>query len=445
MTKKISSSSSHLLQLDVEITLDCKVLRVNGNNNNNNKHITAIASSLEERIILPRSSSSSSSTTSSSSLQVLENHDSEKKKHKKKKIQFRRMRIGYVPVVDEWKSEVQEKRHGGFVDGIVSTLPTSLPPFYKTVLCIDLFILSFISSTFTFFIPVPFSVFRSRSSFHTHTQPEKKRKRKSNIFPFLITYSQAYTQPLILWLHNNKPFSSTTTIQFSRVHAYDFDEFCIGDPDEWTPWNHIPFSNRYYFLGTLESVQRRGESREELLERVKGLIAEEEHDEKGNGECELQQMGSGIPFLPTYCYNEYSAQDLGMGLAKFPIQGIDVAVTMVNHYEGIRHVAFPRDIRIVVDGGDEMEDIVELLRELIHRRGRQDGASFDSEQLFRSEHRGRWGMIFWVMPQTGPRKLYRFTKGKLHQFLSSALTVRTRDKRLYLEAHIVSVKERGAL
>lgn len=192
-------------------------------------------------------------------------------------------------------------------------------------------------------------------------------------------------------------------------------------------------------------MQRRGESREELLERVKGLIAEEEHDEKGNGECELQQMGSGIPFLPTYCYNEYSAQDLGMGLANFPIQGIDVAVTMVNHYEGIRHVAFPRDIRIVVDGGDEMEDIVELLRELIHRRGRQDGASFDSEQLFRSEHRGRWGMIFWVMPQTGPRKLYRFTEGKLHQFLSSALTVRTRDKRLYLEAHIVSVKERGAL
>lgn len=300
-----------------------------------------------------------------------------------------------------------------------------------------------LSSTFTFFIPVPFSVFRSRSSFHT--QPEKK-KRKSDIFPFLITYSQAYTQPLLLWLHNNNPFSpSTTTIQFSRVHAYDFDEFCIGDPDEWTPWNHIPFSNRYYFLGTLESVQRRGESREELLERVKGLIAEEEHDEKGNGECELQQMGSGIPFLPTYCYNEYSAQDLGMGLANFPTQGIDVAVTMVNHYEGIRHVAFPRDIRIVVDGGDEMEDIVELLRELIHRRGRQDGASFDSEQLFRSEHRGRWGMIFWVMPQTGPRKLYRFTEGKLHQFLSSALTVRTRDKRLYLEAHIVSVKVRGAL
>lgn len=192
-------------------------------------------------------------------------------------------------------------------------------------------------------------------------------------------------------------------------------------------------------------MQRRGESREELLERVKGLIAEEKHDENGNGECELQQMGSGIPFLPTYCYNEYSAQDLGMGLADFPIQGIDVAVTMVNHYEGIRHVAFPRDIRIVVDGGDEMEDIVELLRELIHRRGRQDGASFDSEQLFRSEHRGRWGMIFWVMPQTGPRKLYRFTEGKLHQFLSSALTVRTRDKRLYLEAHIVSVKERRAL
>lgn len=294
------------------------------------------------------------------------------------------------------------------------------------------------------YIFYPGSVFRF-SFFSFHTQPEKKRKRKSNIFLFLVTCSQAYTQPLLLWLHNNNPFSSTTTIQFSRVHAYDFDEFCIGDPDEWTPWNHIPFSNRYYFLGTLESVQRKGESREELLERVKGLIAEEEHDENGNGECELQQMGSGIPFLPTYCYNEYSAQDLGMGLADFPIQGIDVAVTMVNHYEGIRHVAFPRDIRIVVDGGDEMEDIVELLRELIDRRGRQDGASFDSEQLFRSEHRGRWGMIFWVMPQTGPRKLYRFTEGKLHQFLSSALTVRTRDKRLYLEAHIVSVKERGAL
>lgn len=169
MKKKTSSSFSRSLQLDVEITLDCKVLRVN--NNNNNKHITAIASSLEERIILPRSSSSSSS-----SLQVLENHDSEEKKQKKKKSQFRRMRIGYVPVVDEWKSEVQEKRHGGFVDGIVSTLPTSLPPFYKTVLCIDLFILSIISSTCTFFIPVPFSFF----SFHT--QPEKKRKRKSNTY-----------------------------------------------------------------------------------------------------------------------------------------------------------------------------------------------------------------------------------------------------------------------
>lgn len=267
--------------------------------------------------------------------------------------QYRAIRIGYVPVVDAFRSEVQERRHGGHPDGV------------------------------------------------------------------------AYVQPLLAWADRD-----TDTIHFSRVHAYDFDDFCIGNPNEWTPWNRVAFSNSHYYLGSLEQVQKRGESKVQFLKRLKRLIDDEDEN----------QMGSGVPFLPSYCYNVYRADEFGLGMACFPKQGIDVAVTFINKFDAcdkVRHVAFPRDVRIVVDEKDGVSDIVELLRTLINRRGKQDGATFDSDKLFAPEHAGKWDLQLWVMPQNGPRKLYRYDKDKLDQFLSPALTVRTRDKRLYLEAHVV--------
>ncbi|KAM3423866.1 hypothetical protein BST61_g1262 [Cercospora zeina] len=237
-----------------------------------------------------------------------------------------------------------------------------------------------------------------------------------------------YMQVLIMWIHRE-----TGACHLRRCHAFEFDDFCIGDPFEDTSWNRRMFSNRDYFLGRLASVQKNAGTKEDLRKLINELVSEEEDEDA--------QMGTGIPFLPTYCYNEFRSAKLGVGLLEWPKQGVDVAATFVNKYSGVKNVTFKRDVRIIVEKGDGFDDVVKCLLKEIDCKGWEYGTCSNSAKLFGDKHRGKWKLLLWVMPQLEQRKLYRYTSGNLLQFLSPALTVRTTDKRLYVEAHIVPVED----
>ncbi|KAF2207758.1 hypothetical protein CERZMDRAFT_88231 [Cercospora zeae-maydis SCOH1-5] len=230
----------------------------------------------------------------------------------------------------------------------------------------------------------------------------------------------AYMQALMIWIHRE-----SGGYHLRRCHAFEFDDFCIGDPFEDTSWNRRTFSNRDYFLGRLASVQKNAGSKDNFWQLIKELLSEENEDE-----YEDAQMGSGIPFLPTYCYNEFRPAELGIGLLKWPKRGIDVAATFVNKYDRIKKLTFKRDVRVVVEKGDGFDDVVACLLKEIDCKGWEHGICSNSAQLFGDKHRGKWKVLLWVMPQLEQRKLYRYTSGDLLRFLSPALTVRTTDKRL---------------
>ncbi|PPJ53151.1 hypothetical protein CBER1_11668 [Cercospora berteroae] len=233
----------------------------------------------------------------------------------------------------------------------------------------------------------------------------------------------AYMQALTVWVNRK-----SGKFHLRRCHAFDFDDFCVGNAFEDTQWNQRAFSNRDYFLGRLENVQYRQGSKEDFVKLLEQLLDDEDED---------AQMGSGIPFLPTNCYNGYQPTEHGLGLLSWPKRGIDVAATFVDKYDGISNLKFPQDIRIIVEEGDAFQDIIECLLQEINRQGREHGTYFNSARLFRSEHRAKWQVKLWIMPQTKQRKLYQYTSGDLLQFLSPALTIRQDDKRLYVEAQII--------
>ncbi|GIZ36879.1 hypothetical protein CKM354_000034500 [Cercospora kikuchii] len=218
----------------------------------------------------------------------------------------------------------------------------------------------------------------------------------------------AYMQALMAYLDRRSGF-----LHLRRCHAFDFDDFCIGNALQDTQWNQRAFSNRDYFLGRLESVRSRQGSKEAFVKLLGQLL----HDEDGDA-----QMGSGIPFLPTYCYNKFRPTEQGLGLLSWPKHGIDVAATFVDRYGGARNLKFPHDIRIIVEEGDGLEDIIECLLQEINRQGWEHGTYFNSARLFRPEHRGKWKVKLWIMPQTNQRKMYQYLSGDLLQFLSPAIT-----------------------
>ncbi|KAI5358017.1 hypothetical protein Slin15195_G063470 [Septoria linicola] len=173
----------------------------------------------------------------------------------------------------------------------------------------------------------------------------------------------AYTQALLAWVDR-----STGTVRFSRVHAYDFDEVCIGDVKETTRWSTVPFSNKNCYLGRLEQVQKKGQSKAQFLEKFKQLVDSGDNDD--------QQLGSGVPFLPMYCYNKYEPKEHGHGLEVWPLNDVDIAVSCINKYDApgqLRDIHFPRDTRLVVVESDELQDVIAKVQKATNRAGDRDG------------------------------------------------------------------------
>lgn len=218
-------------------------------------------------------------------------------------------------------------------------------------------------------------------------------------------------------------------LRLSRVHAYDYDDFCIGDCEEWTPWHQVRFDFNFDWLLPYTAVKRKQETKTQLLGRVQQHIAD------GS-----EEPGSGLPFLPPHTLNTYEPKLYGMGLQQWPRRGIDVAVRCVNRLQDVKNISFPRNLRFDIEESDTVESINEVICSEIRRREDQHGIAIDSGQLFERRHNKKWAMELWVLPQRpGPCKLFQYKEGKLSAFLSPSLRVRKKDKRLYMEAHIVPV------
>ncbi|KAI6904431.1 hypothetical protein KC318_g6449 [Hortaea werneckii] len=221
--------------------------------------------------------------------------------------------------------------------------------------------------------------------------------------------------------------------QLKRVRAYDFDEYCIGDADETSEWNSVPFDCSYDWTSSYERVGQDGESFRQLQRRLEKRIEEE-----------WPEPGSGIPFLPKYCFNNH--QPSPDSVAEWPKRGIKVAVCCINwltHEGQLKDIRFPPDLQLVIDKQDTIEDVRDIIKQEIDHKGTEDGVKVNSATLFKPPLAKTWELELWVLPQhpdnpDGQGKLHRYTSGRLLTFLSTSGRVRKNDKRLYMEAHIVS-------
>ena len=131
----------------------------------------------------------------------------------------------------------------------------------------------------------------------------------------------------------------------------------------------------------------------------------------------------------------------GLGSAAWPRDGIEVAVRCVSHLSyvtGVGHISVPPDIRLVIEEGDMIGDICKAIDREINRTGHEDGVRIISGKLFTRARVERPDLELWVMPQyPAPRKLFRYTGGQLTQSLSTSIKVRSKDKRLFMEAHFM--------
>ncbi|KAI6801284.1 hypothetical protein KC363_g3481 [Hortaea werneckii] len=224
--------------------------------------------------------------------------------------------------------------------------------------------------------------------------------------------------------------------QLKRVRAYDFELYCIGDADEASEWNKVPFTTSYDYTGLYDRVRQNGESFRQLQRRLEKRI------EEG-----WEEPDSGIPFLPKYCFNHFEPSS--DSLVAWPKYKIPVAVRCVNWLTSERStkdIRFPPDLQLITDEKDTIEDIRKIILQEINRKRTEIGVNVNSAALFKPPLAETWELELWVMPQSPDNpdfqgKLHRYTSGRLLTFLSTSPTQRKKDKRLYMEAHIVSKLE----
>ncbi|KAF2168116.1 hypothetical protein M409DRAFT_21563 [Zasmidium cellare ATCC 36951] len=151
-------------------------------------------------------------------------------------------------------------------------------------------------------------------------------------------------------------------------------------------------------------------------------------------------LRTGMPFLPTYCFNKYDSAEHGLGLTKWPHKGIDIALRCVSHCKAdgkLKNISFRRDSWLVIHEEDTMDDIRDLLDGENNTRETEDAIKIDSARLFTGEHIDQWELELLGMPQRGSAKLYRFTDGQISQFLDASPLTRPKERKVFMEAHVV--------
>ncbi|KAK3714286.1 hypothetical protein LTR37_007872 [Vermiconidia calcicola] len=231
-----------------------------------------------------------------------------------------------------------------------------------------------------------------------------------------------------------------------EVQAWDFGDYCIGDPITCDQ-DHM-FSEYDSYLSRYAGVQ----SMEEVQKRV------QRHVLSGKGE-----PGSGIPFMPFYTHNSYDPAAYGLG-----VEGVSVHVvvrfvdkfTVLQKQSGKQpRLVLPWCAQYVFDQEEASYDITRITRLIVENLRRppsnnagdhsHDGTRINSHTLlFKEPLKNLWTLQLWAMAQPQHlKKLYKFPAGRpgnmgcLGQFLDPR-KVRLGDDRLYMEAHIVSRVEK---
>jgi hypothetical protein len=150
-----------------------------------------------------------------------------------------------------------------------------------------------------------------------------------------------------------------------------------------------------------------------------------------------------MPKLPFYTFNHLDPDQHGLGITRWPSDGVHVAVRVVDMlppesdlYVMLHDVP---SIQYELVEGDELDDIISTLKTEMNTWSVQRLAL---GTIFRDEMAEEWELTMWVLPQiAGETTLYRWFEGPITQF------VRPRDgevdANLYVEAHILKVGGRG--
>ncbi|KAK3699730.1 hypothetical protein LTR37_016335 [Vermiconidia calcicola] len=226
-----------------------------------------------------------------------------------------------------------------------------------------------------------------------------------------------------------------------EVQAWDFGDYCIGDPITCDQ-DHI-FSEYDSYLTHYAGVR----SMEELQKRVQRHIL-----------CGKGEPGSGIPFMPFYTHNSYDPAAYGLG-----VEGVSVHVVVrfVDKFTVLQKQSGkqPRLVlswcaQYVFDQEEASYDITRITRLIVEDLRRppsnnagdhsHDGTRINSHTLLLKEPlKNLWTLQLWAMAQPQHlKKLYKLPVGRpdnmgcLGQFLDPR-KVRLGDHRLYMEAHVV--------
>ncbi|KAI7277918.1 hypothetical protein KC345_g6322 [Hortaea werneckii] len=171
--------------------------------------------------------------------------------------------------------------------------------------------------------------------------------------------------------------------QLKRVRTYDFDLYCIGDVDETSEWNTVPFDYSYeYYTASYNRVNQDGESFRQLQRRLETRIEEE-----------WEEPGPGVPFLPKYCFNNF--QPSPDPVAAWPKYAIPVAVRCVNwltHERPSKDIRFPPDLQFTIEEQDTVEDIRDIILQEINRKGNKSGVKVNSATYLKPPLANTWDL-----------------------------------------------------
>lgn len=307
------------------------------------------------------------------------------------------------------------------------------------------------------YMPVlsPYNVFRIGNA--VDQSAESKKSKKSTGHSTKSSSKQSAQdvkgvrsiRPLLAW--RTMKGSKMTTDLFS-VPAYEFDGYCIGEAQNDILYWDQAFHVRHELLGRYHGLKSR-----KVLEEAIAVYDEEESPEA---------IGSGVPFLPSYCFNQLdgSNQDQkDFGLKHETIDRkdkIDIAVRCVSHLEprkrskiaGPEFICFP-DILLSIPVtstaktvSHEVGKILKASKDTTNMGWMSSKHLLSSSVLWENPFLNKWAVQVWVSPQKingedEDRKMYCITRAEgqmvpLWLFLNTNLW-KNDDRTLYLEVHIV--------
>ncbi|KAK0934658.1 hypothetical protein LTR29_013794 [Friedmanniomyces endolithicus] len=228
------------------------------------------------------------------------------------------------------------------------------------------------------------------------------------------------------------------------VSVHDLGDVCFGDCNRID--YHVEDSHEeHIYLDYFQSFNREGtlEELEKKVLKYAGLVTP-------------KQVGSGVPLLPSYTWNDTVGGPAFH--AKWPKGGVKLAIQFVSRMPGLQKLVFPQDLIVVIEGRkeDEARIVRDAAIEAMENCPGPTRMQIKAERksckvLFGKKYKGEWTIQIWAMQQDpAPRKLHLWDTGgeevweedgtRLTEFgLLNCLSVakaREGDSRVFLQAVI---------